>query len=200
LALDPQSRIRFNLEGAAVLLVDETPMGMSILVSVVTGLGAKLLYRCSNVEAAQEAVAQHHIDLAIIDGLAPSGAGYDLVKWIRQNAREPNCFAPILLTTGHTPANDIVRARDCGGNIIIRKPIAPIVLLERIIWASKEGRPYLFSETYVGPDRRFQDKPPPGGLGRRRGDAAADAEAAPQPAAGDEALDADSDQKAGQAS
>ena len=196
MALDPQSRIRFNLEGAAVLLVDETPMGMSILVSVVTGLGAKLLYRCSNVEQAQEAVAQHHIDLAIIDGLAPSGAGYDLVKWIRQNAREPNCFAPILLTTGHTPANDIVRARDCGGNIIIRKPIAPIVLLERIIWASKEGRPYLFSETYVGPDRRFQDKPPPAGAGRRRGDA----EAAPEATAGDEAMDADIDRKAGQAS
>jgi DNA-binding response OmpR family regulator len=200
LALDPQSRIRFNLEGAAVLLVDETPMGMSILVSVVTGLGAKLLYRCSNVEAAQEAVAKHHIDLAIIDGLAPSGAGYDLVKWIRQNAREPNCFAPILLTTGHTPANDIVRARDCGGNIIIRKPIAPIVLLERIIWASKEGRPYLFSETYVGPDRRFQDKAPPSGVGRRRGDAEADAEAAPELTDGDRAMDADIERKAGQAS
>ena len=196
MALDPQSRIRFNLEGAAVLLVDETPMGMSILVSVVTGLGAKLLYRCSNVEAAQEAVAQHHIDLAIIDGLAPSGGGYDLVKWIRHNAREPNCFAPILLTTGHTPANDIVRARDCGGNIIIRKPIAPIVLLERIIWASKEGRPYLFSETYVGPDRRFQDKAPPGGVGRRR----ADAEAAPELADGDDAMDPDIERKAGQAS
>ena len=200
MALDPQSRIRFNLEGAAVLLVDETPMGMSILVSVVTGLGAKLLYRCSNIEAAQEAVAQHHIDLAIIDGLAPSGAGYDLVKWIRQNAREPNCFAPILLTTGHTPANDIVRARDCGGNIIIRKPIAPIVLLERIIWASKEGRPYLFSESYVGPDRRFQEKPPPRGVGRRRGDAAANAEAAPEVTDGDEAMDADIDRKAGEAS
>lgn len=196
MALDPQSRIRFNLEGAAVLLVDETPMGMSILVSVVTGLGAKLLYRCSTIEAAQEAVTQHHIDLAIIDGLAPSGAGYDLVKWIRQNAREPNCFAPILLTTGHTPANDIVRARDCGGNIIIRKPIAPIVLLERIIWASKEGRPYLFSETYVGPDRRFQDKAPPGGVGRRR----ADAEAGPEPKDGDSAMNTDIDRKAGQAS
>ena len=200
MALDPQSRIRFNLEGAAVLLVDETAMGMSILVSVVTGLGAKLLYRCSTVEQAQEAVAQHHIDLAIIDGLAPSGAGYDLVKWIRQNAREPNCFAPILLTTGHTPANDIVRARDCGGNIIIRKPIAPIVLLERIIWASKEGRPYLFSETYVGPDRRFQDKPPPSGTGRRRGDAAAAAEAAPEAVDVDDAMAADIDRKAGLAS
>jgi hypothetical protein len=72
--------------------------------------------------------------------------------------------------------------------------------LERIIWASKEGRPYLFSETYVGPDRRFQDKPPPGGVGRRRGDVAADAEAAPEATNGDDAMDADIDRKAGQTS
>lgn len=176
MALDPESRSRFNLEGAAVLLLDETPMGMSILVSIVTGLGAKLLYRCASVEQAQETVSKHNLDLAIIDGLAPTGAGYDLVKWIRTSGREPNCFVPILLTTGHTPANDVVRARDCGGNIIIRKPIAPIVLLERIIWASKEGRPYLFSDNYVGPDRRFQEKEPPGSGRRRRSDVQADNE------------------------
>jgi DNA-binding response OmpR family regulator len=196
LALDPESRARFNLDGAAVLLLDETPMGMSILVSIVAGLGAKLLYRCASVEAAQEAIAAHHIDLAIIDELAPTGAGYDLVKWIRRSAREPNCFAPILLTTGHTPANDVARARDCGGNIIIRKPIAPIVLLERIIWASKEGRPHLISDTYVGPDRRFQDKAPPGGVGRRRGDLEAAAEAAQTAIAPEGDPDADLKQKA----
>lgn len=200
MALDPESRTRFNLEGAAVLLLDETPMGMSILVSIVTGLGAKLLYRCAGVEAAQEIVATRQLDLAIIDGLAPSGAGYDLVKWIRQSAREPNCFVPILLTTGHTPAIDVVRARDCGGNIIIRKPIAPIILLERIIWASKEGRPYLFSDNYVGPDRRFQDKDPPAGVGRRRGDPPPNAEAAQAAIDNDGALGADVEQKASQAS
>ena len=145
-------------------------MGMSILVSIVAGLGAKLLYRCSTVEQAQEAFASHRLDLAIIDSMAPGGGGYDLVKWIRTSGREPNCFVPILVTTGHTPAADVVRARDCGCNIIIKKPIAPIVLLERIIWASKEGRPYLFSDNYVGPDRRFQDKDLPTGSGKRRSD------------------------------
>jgi DNA-binding response OmpR family regulator len=200
MALDPESRSRFNLDGAAVLLLDETPMGMSILVSIVTGLGAKLLYRCATVEAAQEVVTKYTLDLAIIDGLAPSGAGYDLVKWIRQTAREPNCFVPILLTTGHTPAVDVVRARDCGGNIIIRKPIAPIVLLERIIWASKEGRPYLFSDNYVGPDRRFQEKEPPGGAGRRRGDVGAITGPADDSDETEGALGVEVEQKAGRAS
>src|ERR1700751_5834090 len=77
MALDPSSRARFNLDKAAVLLLDDTPMGMSILVQIVTGLGAKQLYRCTTLEEAQEVVCTHEIDLAIIDAMAPKGAGYE---------------------------------------------------------------------------------------------------------------------------
>ena len=170
MALDVASRARFNLERAAILLLDDTPMGMSILVQIVTGLGAKTLYRCSSVEQAQEVAAQYEIDLAIVDAMAPEGKGYDFVEWLRREAQEPNCYTPVLITTAHTPASDIVRARDCGGHFIIKKPIAPIVMLERIIWVAKAGRPFLFTGTNVGPDRRFRDDGPPDGVGRRRED------------------------------
>jgi len=94
------------------------------------------------------------------------------VQWLRRDTQEPNCYAPVLITTGHTPTGDIVRARDAGGHFIIKKPIAPIVLLERIIWVARAGRGFLFTGTYVGPDRRFRDDGPPDGLGRRREDLA----------------------------
>lgn len=173
MALDPASRARFNLEKATVLLLDDTPMGMSILVQIVTGLGAKKLHRCTSIEMAQEVAAKYEIDLAIIDSMAPGGGGYDFVKWLRTQAQEPNCYTPVLVTTAHTPAGDVVRARDCGGHFMIKKPFAPIVMLERIIWVAKEGRPFLFSGGYVGPDRRFRDAGPPDGVGRRREDLAA---------------------------
>jgi CheY-like chemotaxis protein len=172
MALDPASRARFNLERASILLLDETAVGMSILVQIVTGLGAKHLYRCTTVEQAQEIALAHQLDLAIVDSLSPSGAGYDFVKWMRQGAREPNCYTPVLVTTAHTPAADVNRARDCGGHFIVKKPIAPIVLLERIIWVSKAARPFLFADEYVGPDRRFRDDGLPAKGGRRRDDAA----------------------------
>jgi DNA-binding response OmpR family regulator len=172
MALDVASRARFNLERAAVLLLEETQLGMSILVQIVTGLGAKQLYRCYSLEQAKEAASQHEIDLCIVDAMAPEGKGYDFVEWLRREAQDPNCYAPVLITTAHTPASDIVRARDCGGHFIIKKPIAPLVMLERIIWVAKAGRPFLFTDTYVGPDRRFRDDGPPDGAGRRREDAA----------------------------
>jgi DNA-binding response OmpR family regulator len=181
MALDVASRARFNLEKAAVLLLDDTPLGMSILVQIVTGLGAKQLYRCTSVEMAKEIATHQEIDLAIVDAMAPEGKGYDFVEWLRRETQEPNCYCPTLITTGHTPTSDIVRARDCGGHFIIKKPIAPIVMLERIIWVAKSGRPFLFTGSYVGPDRRFRDDGPPDGAGRRREDLArAAAEAAAQ--------------------
>ena len=171
MGLDPNSRARFNLKDASVLLLDETPLGMTILVQIVTGLGAKMLHRCVDLESARLAVEANQIDLAIVDSLAATGEGYDFVEWMRRDAGEPNCYTPVLMTTSHTPRSQISRARDCGANIIIKKPFPPITVLERIIWSSKEGRKFLFSDTYVGPDRRFRNVgPAKGEKGRRRED------------------------------
>lgn len=180
MALDPASRVRVNLEKASVLLLDDNPMGMSILVQIITGLGARRLHRCASVEQAREAASEHEIDLAIVDSMAPDGGGYDFVRWLRTEATEPNCHAPVMVTTSHTPSRDVARARDCGGHIIIKKPIAPIVMLERILWVSKGGRAFLYSDGYVGPDRRFRAEGAPGGVGRRREDRVANDAAAAQ--------------------
>ncbi|HEY8615244.1 response regulator [Phenylobacterium sp.] len=182
MALDPASRSRYNLEDATVLLLDDTSMGMAILVQIVTGLGAKNLHRCSDVEAAKKVAERHELDLAIVDGMAPSGMGYDFVRWMRTNCQEPNCYTPVIITTAHTPVTDVARARDCGGHIIVKKPFSPIAMLERIIWVAREGRPFLFSADYVGPDRRFRDVGPPKGGGRRREDLNADTGSANAPA------------------
>lgn len=182
MAIDPSSRLRVNLEHATVLLLDETPLGMSILVQIVTGLGAKNLHRCATVAEARETAKTCEIHLAIVDGMAPSGEGYEFVQWMRREAGEPNCYVPVIVTTSHTPARDVTRGRDCGGHAIIKKPIAPIVLLERILWASKGGRSFLLSDGYVGPDRRFRDQGAPAGRGRRREDKAGNEIAIPDDA------------------
>lgn len=169
--LDPKSRAHFNLSNTVVLLLDPTPMGMAILVQIVTGLGAKNIYRCATVAEAKEVVTHFQIDLMVVDGVAQTGEGYDFVRWLRQEVPEPNKYAPVLLTAGHTMISDVAKARDCGGHFIVAKPIAPIVMLERIIWIAREGRAFLFSDSYVGPDRRVKDVGRPDGApGRRRED------------------------------
>jgi CheY-like chemotaxis protein len=181
-ALDPTSRARFNLTSTVVLLFDPTPMGLSILAQIIKGLGAKQIYRCATIAEAKSVVTEFEVDLMIVDGIAESGEGYEFVRWLRQHVPEPNKHTPVLLTAGHTAASDVSKARDCGSHFVVAKPIAPIVMLERIIWIAKEGRAFVFADHYVGPDRRFgkegQAMPP---VGRRREDKLNAAETAPPP-------------------
>jgi CheY-like chemotaxis protein len=169
MALDPTSRVRFNLSAAAVLLLDPTPLGMSILVQIVTGFGARTLYRCTTADEAREVLTTEQIDIALIDAVSPSGEGYALVEWLRRSAPELNRYTPVLLTEGHTRMSDVARARDCGANFLVKRPLSPVAMLERIVWVSKEGRGFVLDDNYVGPDRRFKTTVMPKG-GRRRED------------------------------
>ena len=117
------------------------------------------------------------VDLVIVDGVAESGEGYEFVRWLRQEVPPPNQHTPVLVTAGHTMASDVAKARNCGAHFIVAKPIAPITLLERIIWVAKEGRAFLTSDGYVGPDRRHSSEGRKGGQpGRRREDKLAEAQ------------------------
>ena len=65
---------------------------------------------------------------------------------------------------------------------MIVKPFSPVTLLERIVWVSRDQRPFLEVGDYFGPDRRFRDGSPPGDERREQmiRKAAAQAEAAAQ--------------------
>jgi CheY-like chemotaxis protein len=179
MALDPKSRTRFNLSKTVILLFDPTPVGLAILGQILTGFGARNIHRCSTVAEAKAVVAEHQIDLMIVDAIAESGEGYEFVRWLRKGVPEPNKHVPVLLTAAHTRASDVGKARDCGSHFIVTKPLAPIVVLERIIWIAKEGRAFLLSDNYVGPDRRFTKKGEgKSGHPKRRYDDVAEEEAA----------------------
>jgi DNA-binding response OmpR family regulator len=169
MGLNPESRARFNLERASILLLEPSQMGMSIIVQILTGFGAKVLHRCENVAEAEAAVQRTELDLVVADAMG--GEGYDFVNWLRRSGVDPNCYAPVLLTAGHTPSSDVNRARDCGAHFIMTKPLTPIAVLERVLWIAREGRRFIECDTYTGPDRRFKNEGvPPGVEGRRRDD------------------------------
>ena len=190
MGLSPESRARFNLERASVLVLDESPMGMSILVQILTGFGVKTLHRCEKVEEAKETIAKVEVDLIICDTLGAGGEGYDFIEWLRRSRIEPNCFAPVLLTAGHTPSNAVARARDCGAHFVMAKPLTPIAVLERILWIAREGRRFVECDTYMGPDRRFKNEGVPAGMaGRRRDDLHGEIGAAEDPNMDQEVID-----------
>ena len=181
---DPRSRV--NLSRTAVLLFDPTPLGLSILGQILVGFGAKTLHRCVTIDEAKQVVTDTQIDLMLVDSIAETGEGYEFVRWLRKFAPEPNKHAPVLMTAAHTRSSDVAKARDCGGHFIVTKPLAPVVVLERIIWIAREGRAFLLSDGYVGPDRRSVRKEPPQDHPRRRREDAIEASEEESPPPGGE--------------
>jgi CheY-like chemotaxis protein len=182
---------KINFANLSVVLVDDNSQALDILASVVSGFGARGIVRCDSAEAAREHLARNTVDIIITDAQMPGSDGYELVHWIRRSAAEANRFIPVVIVTAHTRKVEVLRARDCGANFIVAKPITPKVLLERIVWIAKEDRMAVETSDYVGPDRRFQNLgPPPDKAGRRSGDLSAEVGIASEPNMSQEEIDA----------
>jgi CheY-like chemotaxis protein len=165
------AKLRINLEKATVLLVDENASGLDLLTTLVGGFGFGERLRAASSAQAVEMLQQHNVDLILAEAALSGMDGFDFVHWLRRSGLKPNAFCPVILVTGHTPLAKVEKARDCGANYIVAKPVTPLTLIERIVFVSKDARPFVESDTYIGPDRRFKnDGPPEGSNGRRRTD------------------------------
>lgn len=165
------SKLRINLEKATVLLVDETPLGLDVLSTIVNGFGIRERLRAASAFEAMDLVKTRTIDLFLVEASLRGMDGYDFIAWLRRCGLKPNAYAPAILITGHTPADKVAKARDCGANYIVTKPLTMLAMLERIVFVARDARPFVECDTYVGPDRRFKNVgPPPGTPGRRRTD------------------------------
>jgi DNA-binding response OmpR family regulator len=155
------------------LLVYDNPRALDILASALSGLGVRSLKRCGSMEDAKRVLQRHTVDLVIADCDMHTDDALDLVHWLRRSGLEDNAFTPVMMVTSHTQIARVKKARDCGANFIVAKPLLPAVLLERILWIAQDPRSFVEVGSYVGPDRRHKLLPPPTEAGERRGSAGA---------------------------
>ena len=172
--IDPKAWINFNQ--ARLLLLDDHPQGAGILTQIIRAFGVSHFIPCTTIVEARQSVMENELHLILINANLKETGVYEFVNWLRRFDQPPNCFAPVILIAGHTQRANVERARDSGANVIMAKPVSPSSVLERVIWAAREKRPYVKCATYAGPDRRFQDLGPPVGLPGRRFDDHGDTE------------------------
>lgn len=160
-----------NMQRTSVLLADSDMMGQSIIVQMLIGFGARNITRCDDIAEVRRHMAAQNFDLIIADPASFGSEGYDMIAWMRRELPPPNRHAPVLVVTGHTESSRIQQLRDSGANFVVSRPLSATILLERILWMSREKRPYVETDHYVGPDRRWRDEAlPQGAAGRRQKD------------------------------
>src|SRR5690349_1942458 len=155
------------------------------------GFGVHTPRRCLNGVEARTSIQERILNLVVVDSALQDESGYDFIHWLRRSDIAPNCYAPVILITGHTKPSQIFKGRDAGASFVVRKPVAPLVMMQRIIWLLNDQRKFVTSPGYCGPDRRVKALGPPVGTkGRRHDDLSADVGAASTPNLGQDEIDA----------
>jgi CheY-like chemotaxis protein len=173
----------FNLTQAKVMVVDDNSYSLRLTTQMLLGFGIPTRQMCLGAEQAKQALMSQQVDLLIVDCEMPGMDGYDLVRWLRSSGLEPNAFTPVLMVSGHTRMSQVAKARDCGANFIVARPMTSTVLLERILWMARDPRPFLKAGNYMGPDRRFKMNDPQKDRDERRADVRRKKQAAAEAAA-----------------
>lgn len=156
-----------SLGSCVTMVVDDSPFSLELTTQSLLGFGIQTRWPCHSGAEAMEILKDNPIDLLIVDVEMPGMDGLELVRWLRRSRLDPNAYVPIIMTGGHIRRRKLDSVRDSGAHFLLTKPFSATALLERIVWAARDNRPFMEVGDYFGPDRRTRDGKPPRGQERR---------------------------------
>lgn len=162
-----------KLSGVTALVIDNDRYGVGLLREMMRGLGMDAPVVVDTAAEARAMLEAREFALCICEARLPDEPGTELVSWIRR-LKSPARFMSVIMLTEYSQTSNVRAARDAGANLVIRKPVSPQALYDRIAWAASSERRFVECDAYVGPDRRFKSVGPPNGVGRRETDLSAD--------------------------
>ena len=124
-----------------ILVVDDDAIFRSTLAEQLIAASAFAVVQAASIVEAQRVLADpgERIDLVLLDIRLPDGDGRDLCAKLRQTGFK----VPVIMLTGATAEQDVVRGLDAGANDFIVKPFRLPELLARV---RAQLRAFEFSE------------------------------------------------------
>ncbi|HEY8351856.1 MAG TPA: response regulator [Sphingomonadales bacterium] len=142
------------------LLVEGNPYHIRITESMLRQCGVKTVIRAVNNGEAMQVLFEQKVDLVVCDYDVPADGGIGLLRTIRNRHVTPQYRVPVIVTCGSADIEKVTAARDAGATEFLSKPFSANLLWRALYSALENGRPFIESESYVGPDRRRRDKQP----------------------------------------
>ena len=111
-------------------------------------------------------VADRAYDVIFVDEKFAAEPVFEIVRRLRRTKSLGNHKTPVVLLMTEPTGHGVLAARDAGANEIVIKPFSSLSLSRSLARALRPRR-FVESKTYVGPDRRVRNLPPPLGIDRR---------------------------------
>ena len=178
-----------NLRDLVILVADQSSYMTMLIHSMLRGFGSNRVLEVRNSLSVFQTLVGQKVDILICDSRLPPHGGLALTDTIRGKTDNEHRTIPILIMASNSRESTIKQARDAGANMVIAKPISPANLYDRLSWVAFNPRKFVDTESYFGPDRRFKIEGFPKGIGRRKGDNAAEVAAESGPALAQDDID-----------
>ncbi len=115
--------------GSKVLIVDDNPQILELLEAYLEPLQLRVRLAADG-EAALGAVEREEPDLILLDIMMPRRSGFEVCRILKDDPRYRDI--PIIMVTALNETADFERARECGGDDFLTKPVNKIELLARV--------------------------------------------------------------------
>jgi len=127
--LELQSLVEDEAQKANLLVVDDVPLNLHLLVHLLTKHGYKVR-PASSGPAALAAVQAELPDMILLDIMMPEMDGYEVCRRLKSDERTRDI--PVIFISAIDQAEDKVKAFEAGGVDYVTKPIQPEEVVARI--------------------------------------------------------------------
>ena len=118
-----------DFSGATVLIVDDQVQNVELLVAYLEDVGCRLRTAHDGPEALAE-VERVQPDLILLDIMMPRMSGFQVCKQIKSNPATRDI--QVIMVTALNEIADIEKARECGTDDFVTKPVNRVELVIRV--------------------------------------------------------------------
>ena len=157
-----------NFDKLCFLVVDDNVHMLKIVKTILRGFGAEHVIDARGAHEAFQRLKTNPVDIIVLDYLMGDEDGLEFLKKLRDEAKSPSPFVPVIMLTAHADKTRVEAARDAGATEFCAKPITAAEMLRKISSIIERPRPFVKAPRYFGPDRRRGRKTTFAGGERRR--------------------------------
>ena len=119
-----------TLSPSKILVVDDNAQNLELLMAYLEGLPNVTVIPASNGIEAMIKVGRDLPDLILLDVMMPKMSGFEVCRQIKSDPATRDM--PVIMVTALNEMGDHERARDCGTDEFLTKPVDRAELLARV--------------------------------------------------------------------
>jgi CheY-like chemotaxis protein len=150
---------KLNLKSMTLLIVDGNDFSRNFARNLCRSFHFAEILTAGDTNAALGHLQSSDIDMMLTDWMLKPERADAFVRQVRTSPGIRSPFLPIIVLSGIVDRDTIAEARDAGTNEFMARPFELGQLLHRFSQVLLSPRPFIRCPSYVGPDRRRQQRP-----------------------------------------